>query len=47
MRISHSDTAQDMVRKGKDCEKTALANGVRYHLEERVIVDGNKTIVFE
>ena len=47
MRISHSDSAQDMVRKGKDCEKTALANGVRYHLEERVIVDGNKTIVFE
>ncbi|WP_100657982.1 formyltetrahydrofolate deformylase [Alteromonas flava] len=47
MRISHSDSAQDMVRKGKDCEKTALANGVRYHLEDRVIVHGNKTIVFE
>lgn len=46
MRISHSDSAQDMVRKGKDCEKTALANGVRYHLEDRVIVHGNKTIVF-
>ncbi|WP_100642648.1 formyltetrahydrofolate deformylase [Alteromonas facilis] len=47
MRISHSDSAQDMVRKGKDCEKTALANGVRYHLEDRVVVHGNKTIVFE
>lgn len=44
--ISHSDTAKDMVRKGKDCEKSALANGVRYHLEDRVIIHGNKTIVF-
>jgi len=46
MRISHSDTATDMIRKGKDCEKSALANGVRYHLEDRVIIHGNKTIVF-
>lgn len=45
-RISHSDSAADMVRKGKDCEKTALANGVRYHLEDRVIIHGNKTVVF-
>ena len=46
MRISHSDAAQDMVRKGRDCEKTALANGLRYHLEDRVMIDKNKTIVF-
>ena len=46
IRISHSDTAADMVRKGKDCEKTALANGVRYHLEDRVIIHENKTVVF-
>lgn len=46
MRISHSDTAEDMVRKGKNCEKTALANGVRYHLEDRVIIHHNKTVVF-
>ena len=46
MRISHSDTAQDMVRKGKNCEKTALANGVRYHLEDRVIIHHSKTVVF-
>lgn len=46
IRISHSDSAQDMVRKGKDCEKTALANGVRYHLEDRVIIHQNKTVVF-
>lgn len=46
IRISHSDRAEDMVRKGKDCEKTALANGVRFHLEDRVIIHGNKTVVF-
>jgi formyltetrahydrofolate deformylase len=46
MRISHSDTSTDMVRKGKNCEKTALANGVRYHLEDRVIIHKNKTVVF-
>ena len=45
-RISHSDTAADMVRKGKDCEVTALAHGLRYHLEDRVIIHHNKTVVF-
>ncbi|MCC2617418.1 formyltetrahydrofolate deformylase [Aestuariibacter halophilus] len=46
IRISHSDTAADMVRKGKNCETTALAAGVRYHLEDRVIIHQNKTVVF-
>lgn len=46
IRISHSDTADDLVRKGKDCEKTALANGLRYHLEDRVVIHHNKTVVF-
>lgn len=45
-RISHSDSAADMVRKGKDCEVTALAHGVRNHLEDRVIIHHNKTVVF-
>ena len=45
-RISHSDNAADMVRKGKDCEVTALAHGVCYHLEDRVIIHRNKTVVF-
>ena len=45
-RISHSDSATDMVRKGKDCEVNALAHGVRYHLEDRVIIHHNKTVVF-
>ncbi len=46
IRISHSDSAADMVRKGKNCEKNALANGVRYHLEDRVIIHKHKTVVF-
>ena len=45
-RISHSDSAADMVRKGKDCEVNALAHGVRNHLEDRVIIHRNKTVVF-
>ncbi|GEA10105.1 formyltetrahydrofolate deformylase [Alteromonas sp. KUL49] len=45
-RISHSDSASDMVRKGKDCEVNALAHGVRFHLEDRVIIHKNKTVVF-
>ncbi len=46
VRISHSDTIEDMVRLGKDVEKTVLARGLRYHLEDRVIVHENKTVVF-
>jgi formyltetrahydrofolate deformylase len=45
-RISHSDTVQDMVRKGKECEKQALARGLRYHLQHRIMVQDNKTVVF-
>jgi len=45
-RISHSDSVEDMVRKGKECEKSALARGLRYHLEHRVMVQGNKTVIF-
>lgn len=45
-RIDHSDAADDMVRYGKDIEKTVLARGLRYHLEDRVLVHRNKTIVF-
>ncbi|WP_461481838.1 formyltetrahydrofolate deformylase [Porticoccus sp.] len=47
VRISHHDSIPDLVRKGKDVEKTVLAKGLRYHLEDRVLLHGNKTIVFE
>jgi len=46
IRIDHSDAPEDMVRYGKDIEKTVLARGLRYHLEDRVITHGNKTVVF-
>ncbi len=46
IRIDHSDSIEDMVRYGKDIEKTVLARGLRNHLEGRVLIHGNKTIVF-
>jgi len=46
MRISHRDTVEDMVRLGKDVEKMVLARGVRSHVEDRVLLHGNKTVVF-
>ena len=46
IRIDHSDAVADMVRYGRDIEKTVLARGLRYHLEDRVLVHGNKTVVF-
>lgn len=46
IRVSHSCDRDDMVRLGRDVEKAVLARGVRYHLEDRVIVRGNKTVVF-
>ncbi|MDP0492530.1 MAG: formyltetrahydrofolate deformylase [Verrucomicrobiota bacterium JB023] len=47
VRIRHSDTIEDMIRYGKDVENTVLAKGLRLHLQDRILVDGNKTIVFE
>lgn len=46
VRVRHSDTIEDMMRLGKDVENTVLSRGLRYHLEDRVIVHGNKTILF-
>ncbi len=46
IRVNHHNSAGDMVRLGRDVEKTVLARGLRYHLEDRVMVHGNKTIVF-
>lgn len=46
IRIDHSDEPDDLVRYGKDIEKAVLARGLRYHLEDRVITHGNKTVVF-
>jgi len=46
IRIDHSDSVEDMVRYGKDIEKAVLARGLRYFLEDRVLLHGNKTVVF-
>ncbi len=45
-RISHRDSPEDLVRKGRDIERRVLARAVRYHLEDRVILNGKKTVVF-
>lgn len=47
IRISHAHTIDDMKRLGRDVEKTVLARGLRYHLEDRVLIHGNKTVVFD
>jgi formyltetrahydrofolate deformylase len=46
VRVGHHNTVEDMIRLGKDVEKQVLARGLRFHLEDRVLVHGNKTIVF-
>jgi formyltetrahydrofolate deformylase len=47
IRVDHTDTVDDMVRLGRDVEKTVLARAVRYVLEDRVLIDGTKTVVFK
>lgn len=44
--VSHRDEVEDLVRKGRDVERTTLANAVRLHLEHRVLVWDNRTCVF-
>ncbi len=46
-RCSHRDQIEDLVRKGRDLEKLVLARAVRWHLEDRVLVYGRKTVVFD
>ncbi|MFT3754518.1 MAG: formyltetrahydrofolate deformylase [Pseudoxanthomonas sp.] len=44
--ISHADTPNDLIRKGRDIERRVLARAVHYHLEDRVLLNGHKTVVF-
>lgn len=46
IRVDHGDSVPDMVRKGRDIEKMVLARGLRWHLENRILLHGNKTVVF-
>ena len=46
-RITHRNSVEDLVRKGRDLEKFTLAQAVRWHLENRILVYENKTVVFD
>ncbi len=46
VRVSHRDEVKDLIRKGKDLERVVLARAVRLHLQNRVLVYGNRTVVF-
>jgi formyltetrahydrofolate deformylase len=45
--VTHRDTVEDLALLGQDVERRVLARAVRWHLEDRVLVDGNRTVVFE
>ena len=45
--VTHRDTVEDLVRLGREIERRVLARAVRWHLEDRILVDGNRTVVFE
>ena len=47
IRTSHRDSLDDLMRKGRDVERQVLSRAVRWHLEDRILVYGNKTVVFE
>ena len=47
VRITHRDSVEDLMRKGRDLEKMVLSRRVRLHLDHRILTYGNKTVVFE
>ena len=46
VRVTHRDTIEDMLQKGRDLERVVLSRAVRWHLENRILVYQNKTVVF-
>ena len=46
VRVSHRDQLEDLIEKGRDAERLALARAVRWHLEHRILLYGRKTVVF-
>lgn len=46
IRVEHFHTPQDLLRLGRDCERLALARSVRWHLDDRILIHGGKTVVF-
>jgi formyltetrahydrofolate deformylase len=47
VRIHHRDTIDDLIQKGRDLEKLVLSRAVRWHVENRILLYGNKTVVFQ
>jgi len=47
VRISHRDSVNDLIRRGRDLERIVLAKAVNYHAEHRILVNGKKTVVFQ
>jgi formyltetrahydrofolate deformylase len=47
VRISHRDSLDDLLQKGRDLEKVVLSRAVRWHIENRILLYGNKTVVFD
>ena len=45
--VGHRDTVDDLIRKGRDLERVVLATAVRLHVEDKILVNQNKTIVFD
>ncbi len=45
--VTHRDSVDDLVRLGRELGRRVLARAVRWHLEDRILVDGNRTVVFE
>jgi formyltetrahydrofolate deformylase len=46
-RVSHRDQLEDVIQKGRDLERIVLSRAVRWHLDRRILVYGNKTVVFD
>jgi formyltetrahydrofolate deformylase len=47
IRISHRDSMGDLIQKGRDLEKVVLSRAVRWHIENRILLYGNKTVIFD
>ena len=47
IRVSHKDSVEDFIRRGKDLEKIVLARAIWWHLQNRILVYNNKTVIFE
>jgi len=47
VRITHRDSLEDLIEKGRDLEKVVLSRAVRWHIENRILLYNNKTIIFE